>query len=266
MKIRTDFVTNSSSSSFVIDLRIQLEDGTKINLSGHEESGDFEGGGCSFSAYNADGNRIAYSSCEPLEEIDFGDMDFEDMEDFDPEEFMGSMGGAFSVSSMVLSDISKVSDVEELIEFIKQPFGFNSSWDDEDEDEDWESENNGIKDKMDSVADTCQEVVSEYLTKMSDIKNIEVDMEFSGRGECLASPDEIIEQMFGWERSRNIIKTLDMNDAEKLRSLKELEMYTDEALKVLFDFWAECDYAPDMCTVKQILKPDGKIDMEISFE
>jgi hypothetical protein len=49
-------------------------------------------------------------------------------------------------------------------------------------------------------------------------------------------------------------------------NLKELEMYTDESLKALSDFWAECDYAPDMCTVKQILKPDGKIDMEISFE
>ena len=266
MKIRTDFVTNSSSSSFVIDLRIQLEDGTKIDLSGHEESGDFEGGGCSFSAYDADGNRIAHSSCEPLEEIDFGDIDFEDMEDFDPEEFMGSMGGAFSVSSMVLSDISKVSDVEELIEFIKQPFGFNSSWEDKYEDEDWESENNGIERKIESVANTCQEVISEHLTEMSDIKYFEVNMEFSGRGEDLASPEDIIEQMFGWEQSRTIIKTLNMKDAEKLRNLKELEMYTDESLKALSDFWAECDYAPDECTVKQMLKPDGKIDMEISFE
>ena len=80
MKIRTDFVTNSSSSSFVVDLDLRLLDGTSITLSSHEDSGDFDSKGCSFTARDAAGSVLASGECDPFEYCST------EMEIFDPDE------------------------------------------------------------------------------------------------------------------------------------------------------------------------------------
>ena len=97
-----------------------------------------------------------------------------------------------------------------------------------------------------------------------------VSMEFSGRGEFLADPDEILDRLFGWKQRQELDGILSGVDsdaaAEKLRSLEFLIDFSTESLDVLADFWKNCDCAPEICCVTQRLRADKKIDLGIGWD
>lgn len=275
MKFRTDFVTNSSSSSFVVDLDLQLLDGTTISISGHEDSGDYDGEGCSFVAKDATGKTIASGECDPFEYCRT------EMEIFDPDEIPYEVMENIDVSpsTVNLIKISSASSIKTLIAAITKPFGLDRHYEpaemDEEEDEyEYEDEDAAeiieqLMEKFNAMVDDCGAVLNTHLTKASDLKHATVSMEFSGRGEFLADPDEIIAHVFDRKQKNEVVDILSEDDEEaileNLRKLKYLKNFSDEALSTLLDFWKSCDCAPCECNITQTLRADGKIDLSITW-
>lgn len=274
MKIRTDFVTNSSSSSFVVSLNLQLSDGTSIVIDNHEDFGDLNTKGCKFVAKDSAGQTIAAGECDPCEYC-MTEMDLEP--DDIPLEVDDQVSIIVNGHTLNLIGISSAKNISTLITAITKPFALDSHFTDDDdedciveyEDETAEEIVNELKARFNTMVDDCNSVLAAHLTKVSDLTSATVSMEFSGRGEFLADRNEIIEHIFNyWERDE-IINILSEDDEEeileKLRDLKCLENFTDDALSTLVNFWKNCDYAPDMCNVTQTLREDGKIDLTITW-
>lgn len=274
MKIRADFVTNSSSSSFVVALSLRLLDDTAISIDSSESSGDYDGTGCSFAATDSGGKTIASGECDLLAYC------MTEMDIYDPEEIPWEAKEAVDVgaSSVNLIKISSASSLETLIAAITEPFGLDSYFEVEemdDEEDEFEDEDTAeiieqLQTRFNSMVDDCGSFLNEHLTKVSDLKGATVSMEFSGRGEFLADREEILRHVFDQNQKEEIVSILSKGDkdeiVEKLRTLQYLKNFSDEALDVLVDFWKNCDCAPETCNVTQTLRSDGKIDLAISWE
>ncbi len=251
MKIRTDFVTNSSSSSFVVELGIELKNKNTITfaidspIAGDMDNPDNpvtlsievenKNGGLLFECYDEES--------EFLDESVFNTNDdeskfFEEITECDCEGYFTSFRHRVN-----LGEIKSFTEIGDIVNAINKSFSVK-------------------KDKTLSV-------LSEFLKSTAEIKSLTLNMDFWACGDFPICPRFVIGYIFGTSAD-DIISILeeDTPKSELISELKEcdcLSGYDTNSIKSLIAFWQESDeFICDSVNVIQTLKDNGPISLKIT--
>lgn len=203
-----------------------------------------------------------------------------EMDIYDPDEIPWEVAEMMplTVSGINLGKFNRENTIEELKELLLKPFGLDKPFANEEYDDDeYEFEDEAAKEiiealhgRFDEMVTLCNELIDEHASGGKEIKTLKVEATFGGRGDMIAGPDEILQEIFGYENGQNIFDAIDKNDdedaMEKLTEMECMKNVTEESLEGLISFIREFDYAPGECTFTQTTMDDGKIEIQVDFE
>ena len=284
MKIRTDFVTNSSSSSFVVEFTINDDNDSKIVVNQSEYDGDYEGFGLTVNDLEISEETLDMP--EDMDESEFYEdvgnyLKYNCMSEYEPvnvEEFFEE-GGHASVKELISS--SEEDDEDEDYDDGEEAGSDDSddywAWfdrqqeesrkahaEDSDEEDDDVEEAEGWDAVEAQVSHIKEDMLKEFNSKISSSsKVVSVSYEFGGRGEGLLGTDEILGKMYG-DISDDVYEAALSGDFEELQEL--LPLHSESALGQLISFVNQCDgCVPSEASCKFTMNEDGEIELEYTY-
>lgn len=289
MKFRTDFVTNSSSSSFVVSFGADKEVGD-AGFEIEEFYGDYTGGTLGY--YERDEKAQHSVKIEINTEYELAEAGLlEDPEDT-PDYLMDQVGFAIAAGSINLSDWIGM-DPEQRAQAIADTMGTvtNAAGDkfesDEEDDEDEYYEDDDadpevvelyeqMKERLIKAKETCKNtMLNAWKEKIPN--HTYVKMTISGWGEMTPDAEDVLTHIFGYYakhivdvcKSRSVDEAYDMLTKESnpvfhaRNSFKNVE---PESIKKLIQFVQDFDYTEQELTVTQSISKNGLVEYEFKYE